>query len=287
MGDGTVVEIPEDERYYHQIRGGVLALSTILEVAAERREEIRTLTTASRMTAIREGHAGTGSVILDYELGNRGNEPVWMPDEDAELGYSLQDVPVWLRWTPTRTTSRPVGYLMPPAMAGVVPLLMDHDIAVYRFTESGSVDAEVYYATEVRTESYFQGHYLKAAEVEKEPDAIDVQAGWFWIPTAQSMGNLITYLMEPETDDNLITWGWTDHILEETMESEAAVLQSMLGGRSIAEVDAEQQERMRERAAQIMSERQRVPMMRVLSHQNMSVLRLQPFNQFQRNRFFR
>jgi len=287
MGDGTVVEIPEDERYYHQIRGGVLALSTILEVAAERREEIRTLTTASRMTAIREGHAGTGSVILDYELGNRGNEPVWMPDEDAELGYSLQDVPVWLRWTPTRTTSRPVGYLMPPAMAGVVPLLMDHDIAVYRFTESTSVDAEVYYATEVRTESYFQGHYLKAAEVEKEPDTIDVQAGWFWIPTAQSMGNLITYLMEPETDDNLITWGWTDHILEETPESEAAVLQSMLGGRSIAEVDDEQQERMRERAAQIMSERQRVPMMRVLSHQNMSVLRLQPFNQFQRNRFFR
>jgi len=256
-------------------------------VAAERREEIRTLTTASRMTAIREGHAGTGSVILDYELGNRGNEPVWMPDEDAELGYSLQDVPVWLRWTPTRTTSRPVGYLMPPAMAGVVPLLMDHDIAVYRFTESTSVDAEVYYATEVRTESYFQGHYLKAAEVEKEPDTIDVQAGWFWIPTAQSMGNLITYLMEPETDDNLITWGWTDHILEETPESEAAVLQSMLGGRSIAEVDDEQQERMRERAAQIMSERQRVPMMRVLSHQNMSVLRLQPFNQFQRNRFFR
>jgi hypothetical protein len=93
--------------------------------------------------------------------------------------------------------------------------------------------------------------------------------------------------MEPETDDNLITWGWTDHILEETPESEAAVLESMLGGRSISEVDAEQQERMRARAAEIMSERQRVPMMRVLSHQNMSVLRLQPFNQFQRNRFFR
>ena len=60
------------------------------EVAAERRSEIRELTTASRMRAIREGHAGEREVVLDYELTSRGTEPVYMPDEDAELGYSLQ-----------------------------------------------------------------------------------------------------------------------------------------------------------------------------------------------------
>jgi hypothetical protein len=287
MRDGTIAEIPEEERYYHQIRGGVLALSTILEVAAERRSEIRELTTASRMRAIRDGHAAQREVVLEYELTSRGTEPVYMPDEDAEFGYSLQDVPVYLQWEPTRTTSRPVGYLMPPAMAGVVPILLDHDIAVYRFREPAAIDAEVYYATDVRTESYFQGHYLKAVDVEKEAEIIDVDAGWFWVPTSQSMGNLITYLMEPETDDNLITWGWTDHILEESPESEEAVIAAMLGGRSISELSAQQQTQVRERAAAAMSERQRVPMMRVLGHQDMSVLRVWPFNGFQRNRFFR
>ena len=287
MRDGTIAEIPEEERYYHQIRGGVLALSTILEVAAERRSEIRELTTASRMRAIRDGHAAQREVVLEYELTSRGTEPVYMPDEDAEFGYSLQDVPVYLQWEPTRTTSRPVGYLMPPAMAGVVPILLDHDIAVYRFREPASIDAEVYYATNVRTESYFQGHYLKAVDVEKETEMIDVDAGWFWVPTSQSMGNLITYLMEPETDDNLITWGWTDHILEESPESEEAVIAAMLGGRSMSELSAQQQTQVRERAAAAMSERQRVPMMRVLGHQDMSVLRVWPFNGFQRNRFFR
>ncbi len=239
------------------------------------------------MRAINAGHEGAGEVVLDYEVSNRGDEPVWMPDWNAELGYSLQTVPVWLRWIPTRTTKRPVGYLMPPAMAAVVPILMDHDIAVYRFTGSGSINAEVYYATDVQTESYFQGHYLKAVEVEKESETVEVQEGWFWIPTAQSMGNLITYLMEPETDDNLITWGWTDHILEETPESEDAVLQAMLGGRMMSELAAEQQQRMRDRATSILSARQQVPMMRVLSHQRISVMRVQPFNQYQRNRFFR
>jgi hypothetical protein len=239
------------------------------------------------MRAIQAGQAGEGEIVLEYELGNRGNEPVWMPDEEAELGYSLEDVPVYLRWVSTRTTPRPVGYLMPPAMAGVVPLLLDHDIAIYRFRGPAAIDAEVYYATDVRTESYFQGHYLKAVDVEKESEIIDVMEGWFWIPTAQSMGNLITYLMEPETDDNLITWGWTDHVLEETPDSEEEVIESMLGGRSMSELGAEQQTQIRERAAEIMSERQRVPMMRVMDHQNMSVLRVRPFNGFERNRFFR
>jgi hypothetical protein len=172
-------------------------------------------------------------------------------------------------------------------MAAVVPILLDHDIAVYRFTRPASLEAEVYYATDVRTESYFQGHYLKAVDVEKEAETLDVAAGWFWIPTAQSMGKLITYLMEPETDDNLITWGWTDHILEETPESVDDVIAGMLGGRSMSQIEEEEQDRIRERAAEVMAERQRVPMMRVPTHQNMSVLRVTHFNGFQRNRFYR
>lgn len=287
MRDGTIAEIPEDERYYHQIRGGVIALSTILQVAAERRDEIRALTTGSRMRAIQAGHAGSGDVILDYELASRGTEPVWMPNPDAALGYSLENVPVYLRWQPTRTTPRPVGYLMPAAMASVVPILLDHDIAVYRFSGDDTMNAEVYYATNVRTESYFQGHYLKAVDVEKEVETVEVQEGWFWIPTSQSMGNLITYLMEPETDDNLITWGWTDHILEETPESEEQVIAGMLGGRTMASLSDQQQTQIRNRAEQLMSRRQQVPMMRVMSHQNMSVVRVMPGNGFQRNRFYR
>jgi hypothetical protein len=257
MRDGTVREIPQEERYYHQIRGGVIATSTILQVAAEQREEIRALTTASRLRAIESGLRGGDQIVLEYEVANRGNEPVWMPDDGAPLGYTLRDVPVYLRWEPTRATTRPVGYLMPPAMAAVVPILQDHDIAVYRFREPTSLQAEVYYATDVRTDSYFQGHYLKSVEVEKETEQIEVAPGWFWIPTAQSRANLISYMMEPETDDNLITWGWADHVLEVTEETQTG------------------------------EDRQRVPMMRVTTHRPIPAVQVQPFNMYQRNRYFR
>jgi hypothetical protein len=287
LQNGTVVAIPEEERYYHQIRGGVIALTTILEVAAERREEIRTLTTGSRMRAIEDGQTGSRPVVLDYELVNRGDEDVWMPDEDAPSGYSLQSVPVWLRYEPTRTTDRPVGYLLHPALAATVPLLLDHDIAVYRFREPTTLDAEVYYATRVQTDSYFQGHYLKSVAVEKEAESVEAGPGWFWIPTAQSMGNLITYLMEPETDDNLITWNFADHILQETPASVDEAAAAMLGGRSMSELTAEQREQVMERAQEMMDRRQQVPMMRVMTHQDLPVIRVAPVHGGPGNRFYR
>ena len=262
MRDGALQEIPREERYYHQIRGGVIATSTILRVAAERREEIRALTTASRTRAIEAGARGGDEIVLEYEIANRGDEPVWMPDDEAPLGYTLMDVPVYLRWVPTRTTPRPVGYLLPPAMAKVVPILQDHDIAVYDFREATTLDAEVYYATEVRTDDYFQGHYLKSVDAVKESERLEVGPGWFWVPTAQSRGNLISYILEPETDDNLITWGWTDHVLEVTEEGDGEAAEEEDGGGP-----------------------QRIPMMRVMRHQNLPVVEVRPFNVYQRNRY--
>jgi len=254
MRDGSVVEIPQEERYYHQIRGGVIATSTILRAASDQREAIRAVTTGARMRAIEAGLQGGDEIVLEYERGVRGIEPVWMPDENAENGYSLQDVPVYLEWTPTRTTTRPVGYLLDPAAANVVPLLMDHDIAVYRFREEATLAAEVYTATNVEVGSYFQGHYLLDTEARKEAREVEVGPGWFWIPTAQSKANLISYLMEPETDDNLITWNFLDHIICVT---------EFCGDRE-----------------------QEVPMMRVMTHQNLPVVRVQSFNRYDPNRFY-
>jgi len=285
MRDGTLQEIPEEERYYHQIRGQQLAMSAILRAAAAQRAAIRGVTTAARMRAIHAGATGGDPIVLDYALTSRGTEPVWMPEEGAPLGYALKDVPVYLRYDVTRTTTRPLGYLLPPAMANVVPILLDHDIAVYRFREPATLDAEVYYATKVKRDSYFQGHYLKSVDVEKRPERVEVVPGWFWIPTTQSRANLISYLMEPETDDNLITWGWADHLLEVRPETVEEALTAMAEGMDLSSRTPEKRQRMEKRAAQMLAEPQQVPMMRDTTRQPLPVMRVQPFNQYQRNRY--
>ncbi|MHB1168692.1 MAG: M14 family zinc carboxypeptidase [Longimicrobiales bacterium] len=287
MRNGTIREVPEEERYYHQIRGGVLAMRTIIQVAAEKGDEIRALTSDARARAIQAGTTGGDPVVLEYELASRGTEPVWMPDSTASLGYTLRDVPVYLQWNTTRTTTRPVGYVLPPAMAHVVPRLLDHDIAVYRFRAPATLDAEVYYATSVNRDSYFQGHYLKSVDVRKENERLDVVPGWFWIPTAQSRANLISYLFEPETDDNLITWGWADHVLEVRPATVEEGLQTFAASMDtdLASIPAAQLERVRGRIEQQIAEGQRVPMMRVMTHQSLPVMRVKAASDVGRNEF--
>ncbi len=288
MRDGTIREIPQAERYFHQIRGGVLAMRAILRAASEQRPAIRAVTTGARLRAVEAGSRGGDPIVLDYEIASRGTEGVWMPDANAAAGYTLSQVPVYLKWNTTRTTTRPVGYLLPPAMAAVVPILQDHDIAVYRVRDSAQVTAEVYYATSVNRETYFEGHYLKSVEVEKETEQLAVSEGWYWVPTAQSRANLISYLLEPETDDNLITWGWADHLLQvrpRTVEEGMAALADAMD-LDLATLSAEQQAQMRTRVERQLAGRQRVPMMRVMSHQPIRAMRVQSPTVSQRNRFF-
>src|SRR5690606_30924704 len=289
MRNGSVRPIPEEERYFHQVRGGFLATRAILRAASEQREAIRAVTTGARQRAYAAGAKGGDPIVLDYELVSRGTEPVWMPDANASAGYTLRNVPVFLKYQTTRTTPRPVGYLLPPSMAHMIPRLLDHDIAVYRFREPASIAAEVYSATSVSRDSYFQGHYLKSVEVTKASEQVEAVPGWFWIPTAQSRANLISYLMEPESDDNLITWGWADHVLEvrPATVDEAMEEFARSADMELSTMPADQRERLRTRIERQLSMGQQVPMMRVMTHQNLPVERVKDTRAAGRNEYSR
>jgi hypothetical protein len=197
-------------------------------------------------------------VVLEYRLVSRGREDVWINTGGGS--YELQNREIFLRHEPTRTTPRPLGYVLPPSMAKVLPVLLDHGLTVHRFTEPVQLELEVYDATEVLENEYFQGHYLKSVRVQKSTEIVEIPAGAYYVATAQSRSNLIAYMMEPETDDNLITWGWADHVLRVT-------------GPPAADEDGAPAP-------------QRVPMMRLVREQRLPVIEVVPFNDYDRNRYY-
>ncbi|GAB1488984.1 M14 family metallopeptidase [Opitutaceae bacterium] len=286
MRDGTLKQIPEEERYFHQVQGQVIAMSEILRVAAEKRTQIRAVTTGARLRAIANGTKGGDPIVLQHEVVSRGTEPVWMPDGEAPGGYVLLNVPVYLQGRPTKTTTRPLGYILPASMGNVLPRLFDHDIAVYRFTSPASLNVEAYDATKVKQAEYFQGHYLMKVEVERSNQKVDVPAGWYWIPTAQSRANLISELLEPESNDNIITWGWANHLLQVTPDSVEQAETTLLEAVEGAALTDAQRAQIQARARMEMDRKQRVPMLRVVSEQPMPVLRVTPYNSYDRNRYF-
>lgn len=209
--NGAVEAVPQEERYRHQVRGQEIGITTVLKHAAEKRAEIRALTNASRARAIRAGANPTAAdgVVVDYTLVSRGTEPVWMPQggggrgqgrgqapaagggrgaqgegrggrgQGAPQTYALENVPVWLKYDVKRTVPRARGYVIPASIAKVVPLLLDHGIQVHRFAGPAAIELEVYDATGVQRNEYFQGHYLKSVTgVEKKTETVQVPAGW-------------------------------------------------------------------------------------------------------------
>jgi hypothetical protein len=290
--NGAAELVPQDERYFHQVRGQVIGITTVLQHAAEKRAEIRALTNASRARAIRAGANPTSAdgVVVEYALVSRGTEPVWMPQGGGGQGtppvYKVENVPVWLKYEVKRTVPRARGYIIPASIAKVVPLLLDHGIQVHRFTEPATLELEVYDAVGVRRTEYFQGHYLKSVTgVEKKTETVNVPAGWFYVSTAQAKGNLISYIMEPETDDNLITWGYTDNVLRVSPASVEEALSGLLGDNDLSSLSPEQRKQLEAKAAGVMKQRQRVPMMRVVKEQPKKMIEVTRYTDVNRTRY--
>jgi len=84
--------------------------------------------------------------------------------------------------------------------------------------------------------------------------------------------------MEPETDDNLITWGFTDHLLQ------VGTGASSQAGPPGDEGDQGEGTQAGQGGQQ--RQGQRVPMMRLVRWQPMPLVEVVPFNRYNRNRYY-
>jgi len=300
VDNGTRVEaVPDEERYTHQVRGEYIGQRELIRFAAEFPEDLIGVVAQARADAIARGNddMDNDQIPLEYEQVEKFTTEFWRREGGgrgfgggADVTYELVEGPVFTRWTPTRTTTRPWGYLIPNSLTKVVPLLLEHGITVKRLTEDVELEVEAYTATEITHDQYFQAHYLKAVSAEKETKTITMPAGSFFIPSGQPMSNFISYIFEPETNDNLITWGYLDNVLRVTPTAEEiaarqAEMEAMLAGMS-EEERAQFGARM-ERQMQQAARAQEIPMYRVMKKTDIPGVLVQPFNGYERTRFIR
>lgn len=215
--NGTeLVANPKEEILKHKVRGEYLGLLTMVEYAAENGHEIKKLITDAKMRAINLGNddADNDQIPLVYEQVKKFDEELWIRKKNGKRGeFEKVMGGVYTQFTPTKTTTRPWAYVMPPQMAYLIPLLAKHDISVKKILKPSELNVEAYTVNEIKDTQYFQGHYLKEVSVDKKEETINLPVGSFLIPTGQPKSNLLCYLMEPETNDNLITWGYLDNFI--------------------------------------------------------------------------
>jgi hypothetical protein len=130
-------------------------------------------------------------------------------------------MPVFDRFNPTLAVPRPTRYVLAPADTAAVRVLRDHGIAVTGVSQSsGAADAMagqgyvfVIDSTVVAVRP-FQGHREMRLTGTWRRESRRLMPGSFIVDTAQPLGQLAIYLIEPQSDDGLVTWNYFDRQLQ-------------------------------------------------------------------------
>jgi len=84
---------------------------------------------------------------------------------------------------------------------------------VRRMTAAWSAPTEVFQLDSVVPEPLFEGHRTTRVEGKWGPGNASLPAGWFLVLTDQPLGLLAATLLEPASEDGLVTWNFFDRNL--------------------------------------------------------------------------
>ena len=188
-------------------------VTACLEVAAEKRKELAKLVEPAKPARV---PLRTKTDAFPDKLKVLGFEEI---EKDGKGGRSvLIDKPKTYtldyvgRVTPEETAELPFAYLVPAAEARMVQTLQRHGVAVEELREDIDLAVAGLLVTEIGgTESGFPKKYPQYMMRGKWGESVRrVPAGTAVVKTAQPLGPLAAYLLEPRSEDGFVTWGvWT------------------------------------------------------------------------------
>ena len=114
----------------------------------------------------------------------------------------------------TRSVKAPRAYLFKPDKA-IIEKLLQHGITVEELTAELTTDVDSFAIETVeKSKRPFQGHLEAKMTGKYSSGKMTFPAGTILVRTAQPLGRLVFYLLEPESEDGLVTWNFFDSYLE-------------------------------------------------------------------------
>jgi hypothetical protein len=120
-------------------------------------------------------------------------------------------VPYFGRFVGTKRVTRPAGYLIPVELREVATKLGLHGIGMRTVDRSRRARVDRYRILSCsRINSADYGSHPREEfqlKTDAQDEVVEISAGTLWVDLAQPLGTLAAYLLEPESDDGLATWG--------------------------------------------------------------------------------
>ena len=118
------------------------------------------------------------------------------------------------KYEPIKLSTFPRGYLFPAELTSVAEKLMEHGIVVSALDEPLEAEGEEFVVTVFnRRDKEFQKHHPVTLEGYFQSVTRQFQAGTYHVNLAQPLANLAFYMLEPESDDGMVSWNFFDDYL--------------------------------------------------------------------------
>jgi hypothetical protein len=127
--------------------------------------------------------------------------------------YRVIEMPVYDHFVAARREAIPESYLIPERFSRVAELLRRHGITVERLRGRAAGPLETFTVDSLVRDPLFEGHHPVRLAGHWSEGSERAAAGWYLVRTAQTLGVLAAYLLEPASEDGVVTWNLLDAAL--------------------------------------------------------------------------
>jgi hypothetical protein len=222
---GILSEAYSHDPFERRVKSTYAFVQEILSLAAERGIQLQRKLPLPSQVPIRStmvaapDSAGVIAEVIE-RTGDSTRTQAGVPKGRRRSGrFVTVKMPVFERFRPTLVAQMPTRYVIPQSDTQVVHVLRQHGITVGQAAESTNTQpagATYVFAIDsaVTAARPFQGHREMRLTGSWKNEARQITPGSFIVPTNQPLGLLAAYLLEPQSDDGLVTWNFLDSQLK-------------------------------------------------------------------------
>jgi hypothetical protein len=170
----------------------------------------------ARTETIEMGAEPRGDVAVTMEYGPEDYPADYLLVREGSRGSPVDTIQVtgarfMKKPVATRFRPRPWAYLLPRDAEDAVAMLLRHGITVERLVAPATLEVDAYGIAGVTYEqAYNHASALKVEVSRVVSSERNFPVGTYMVPTAQYLGRVVTHILEPETEDNVVYWNTMD-----------------------------------------------------------------------------
>ena len=215
--------------YGSRVKGCYWLIRSLADYVSVHRSEIKNMLDEVDDETVSRGQdpAVTDSFAIEYKV-RPAPEKVTVQTYEAELVTDASGrrrlqrsdrqktvtVPYFIDFYGSKNVRFPFAYLVSTHDPEIISLLKTHGIVMEKLSEASKIEVERFEITELNGSARLnQGHYTNSVKGSFVKGLVEFPAGTIVVRTGQPLANLAAYLLEPQSNDGLLTWNYFDRYL--------------------------------------------------------------------------